>query len=397
MPKKMLPIAIVTLSKLVPGGQAMGELDDGQKCFVWGGLPGEKVEVQITKSKKTYAEGYVIRVVDSPSSNRAIPRDECYLATSPWQIMTTEAETRYKSELVQEQFRQAGIDLPYAKIKGDDKWYEYRNKMEYSLYYDHETARIWPAFHRRGSHQKQPINHSSLERPEIWRQCQAIIDELNACGDEARRYQSLMLRCNQAGEVSGDLFVNGRPHPPMKPLSDSLLGYRYTYSPNGFFQINLPVYEMALCQIRDYLAQIDTRKVVDMYSGVGTIGLSVARDRNLTLVEVNGDAYNEMLNNIPKGAVNIMPIHAKSEEALEYITSDATIIVDPPRAGLDEKVVSRILETLPPYIIYLSCNPATQARDVTKLTTKYKISENQSYNFFPRTPHIESLLLLNRR
>jgi 23S rRNA (uracil1939-C5)-methyltransferase len=206
-----------------------------------------------------------------------------------------------------------------------------------------------------------------------------------------------MLRCNQAGEVSGDLFVNGRPHPPMKPLSDSLLGYRYTYSPNGFFQINLPVYEMALCQIRDYLAQIDTRKVVDMYSGVGTIGLSVARDRNLTLVEVNGDAYNEMLNNIPKGAVNIMPIHTKSEEALEYITGDATIIVDPPRAGLDEKVVSRMLEALPPYIIYLSCNPATQARDVTKLTTKYEISENQPYNFFPRTPHIESLLLLNRR
>lgn len=384
----------VKLDKLVPGGQALGTLDDGRKVFVWGGLPGETVDIQLANSKKSYAEGFVSRVVSSPSPDRITPRDDCYLATSPWQIMSEVAENKYKRELLAEQFRQVGIDLDIPEVKSDGKFYFYRGKMEYALYYDHAATRIWPAFHRRGSHQKIIAKSSSIERPEIWRRCQEIIDGLNASGDEARRYQSLMLRCNQAGEVSGDLFVKGRPHPKMTPLSDVLLGYEYTYSPNGFFQINLPVYEMALRQIKEYLGDISSPRVVDMYSGVGTIGLSVARDRDLTLVEVNGDAYLEMLGNIPADVNNIHPVHAKSEEALEYIAGDTTIIVDPPRAGLDKKVIARILEMMPPYVIYLSCNPATQARDVALLKAKYSITHVQPYNFFPRTPHIETLILL---
>ena len=161
-----------------------------------------------------------------------------------------------------------------------------------------------------------------------------------------------------------------QPHPRMEQLSDTILGNTYSYSPNGFFQINIPVYELALVEMKPYIA---TQKVVDMYSGVGTIGLQ---------------------HNIPKGSTNITGIHAKSEEALEYITSNATIIVDPPRAGLDDRVVGRILEATPPTVIYLSCNPATQARDVAKLMRKYRIIHNQSFNFFPRTPHIENLVIL---
>lgn len=388
---KQVIIEQVKIEKLVPGGQALGELSDGRKVFVWGALPNETVKVQLTKSKKHYAEAVTTEILTA-TPERIEPRDECYLSTSPWQIMTETAETKYKSELVTEVFRQEHIELPYAEIKGDGKFWQYRNKMEYSLWWDHDTAKIWPAFHRRGSHQKILVKSSNIERPEIWAEAQRVINQLNADGEEARKYQSLLIRCNQAGQVSGALFENGKSHPTMANLTDTILGEAYTYSPNGFFQINLPVYEMALNEIKQHLD--DSSRVVDMYSGVGTIGLSVARDRQLTLVETDNSAFRELQNNVPSDRADIRTIHAKSEEALDYITSDACIIVDPPRAGLDNKVVGRILETQPKRVIYLSCNPATQARDVALLSAKYSITHAQPFNFFPRTPHIENLIVL---
>ena len=381
---------IVKLDQIVPGGQALGQLADGRKVFVWGGLPGETVKIRLTKLKKSYAEAVVVEVIES-SSDRIAPRDDCYLSTSPWQIMTEAAEVQHKSDLVVESFRQVGVTVPWQEIRGDGKFYHYRNKMEYSLWWDHDTARIWPAFHRRGSHQKILVKSSSIERPEIWAEAQRIIAELNVNGDEARRYQSLLIRCNQVGVVSSGLFEMNQPRPIMTQLSDQILGYDYTYSPNGFFQINLPVYELALREMQPF---INTNKVIDMYSGVGTIGLSVARDTDLTLVETDTHAYAELEHNIPAGSNHIHGVHAKSEEALEYITGDATIIVDPPRAGLDDKVTTRILEVKPPRVIYLSCNPATQARDVARLVSDYNIIHSQPFNFFPRTPHIENLVVL---
>ena len=149
--------------------------------------------------------------------------------------------------------------------------------------------------------------------------------------------------------------------------------------------------------LQDMARFINTNKVVDMYSGVGTIGLSIAFDRKLTLVETDANAFSELMNNVAASGSNALAIHAKSEEALEYITSDATIIVDPPRAGLDNRVVGRMLDVEPQRIIYLSCNPATQARDVAMLMTKYRIVHSQPFNFFPRTPHIENLVVLDRQ
>ena len=272
--------------------------------------------------------------------------------------------------------------------------------MEYALYYSHEDQKIHLAFHERGSHRKVPVAQSSLERPEIWQRAVEIIDELNRNGEEARKYQSLILRCNQSGQVSGGLLENGRPHPVFPTLVDEILGIKYSYSPNGFFQINIPVYELVLREISKWIN--GAKKILDLYSGVGTIGLSVAKDRDLTLVECDKSAYREMVENVKTvqkiiDIPNIHPILAKSEEALDYIAPDQTVIVDPPRAGCMPEVIERLLEVEPEQIIYLSCNPATQARDVKILLEKYKISFFQPYNFFPRTPHIENLIILNRR
>ena len=135
--------------------------------------------------------------------------------------------------------------------------------------------------------------------------------------------------------------------------------------------------------------------VLDLYSGVGTIGLTIGGN-NVTLVELNEHAVREMRQNITTLDKDATAILAASEQALDYITPDKTIIVDPPRAGLHADVVAKLIETAPPRIIYLSCNPVTQARDVALLLEKYTITHLKGYNFFPRTPHIESLIVLDK-
>lgn len=388
---------MIKIEKIIPGGEALGQTKEGKKIFFWNALPGEVVEeYQITKSKSRFTRAIATKILE-PSPFRIPAKDSCFLSTSPWQIMNYDYELKNKTDLVVEIFREHQIDIQAPEIFTDGKEYYYRNKMEYALYWDKDTSEISPAFHMRGSHCKIPVKKSSIERPEIFAAAQKIIADLNAKGEEARKYQSLLLRCNQAGEVSGGLFENGKPHPVFPNLTDQILGYEYTYSPNGFFQINLPVYEMALREIKKHIA---TEKVLDLYAGVGTIGLSVARDRYLTLVEVDKFAFGELISNITipgtSEVKNIVGYLAKSEDVLDYIEPDQTVILDPPRAGCDPKLITKLLEVAPEKIIYLSCNPSTQARDVKILLEKYQIKEIKTFNFFPHTPHIENLVVLEK-
>ncbi len=382
---------MIKIEKIIPGGMGLATESNGKKIFLWNALPGELIEeYEPTKTKANFTEAVALKIIN-PSKYRVNPEDPCYLSTSPWQIMDYNYELEQKQALVVEIFREHNIPLDTPEIFTDQKPYFYRNKMEYSLFWDHETEKIHLGFHARGSHRKVKVEKSSIERPEIFAAAQKIVNDLNEKHEEARKYQSLLLRCNQNGEVSGGLFEKRKPHPIFKNLTDKILGETYSYSPNGFFQINLPVYELALGEIEKH---ITTEKVLDLYSGVGTIGLSVAKDKNLTLVEVDKSAYRELENNA-KNFKNATPVLDKSENALSYIEPDQTVILDPPRAGCDEKLIEKLLEVKPKKIIYLSCNPATQARDVKKILETYKIDDVKTFNFFPRTPHIENLVVLS--
>ena len=429
---------MLRVEKIIPGGQALATLEDGKKAFFWNALPGEIIEsYKVTKQKSHYIEA-IATAIDHPSAHRIEPKDSCHLSTSPWQIIDYAYELKLKQELVVELFREHDITIDIPAIFTDGKDYYYRNKMEYALYWDHDTSQISLAFHARGSHRKIPITKSSIERSEIFAKAEQIVDELNLNHDEARRYQSLLLRCNQKGEVSGGLYENKKPHPTFDNLTDTILGHSYSYSPNGFFQINLPVYEMALTEIKKH---ITTEDVLDLYAGVGTIGLSVAPTHHLTLVECDKYAFAEMAKNIIKGVEfgngvtrglpevttedegaspvttgasdpsrentisnsnyvqngNILAILAKSEDVTNYINHNQTVILDPPRAGCDKKLIHKLNEVKPEKIIYLSCNPATQARDVKLLLENYRIDTVKTFNFFPHTPHIENLVILSRK
>ncbi|MBR3318924.1 class I SAM-dependent RNA methyltransferase [Candidatus Saccharibacteria bacterium] len=386
----------ISVDRLVPGGQGIGTLPGGKKAFLWNTLPGETVtEFLVTKKKSHYIEGIATKF-ENPSKFRVEPKDTCYLSTSPWQILDYTYELEQKRALVAESLRQEHVavsDGVEIKPTGTDgkQWF-YRNKMEYSLFWAKEDSMIHLAFHARGSHQKFPIEKSSIEKPEIFSAAKQIVDELNRNREDSRKYQSMLLRASSDGTVSGGLFENRQPHPIFNNLKDTILGQTYSYSPNGFFQINLPVYELALKEIKQH---IKTDKVLDLYSGVGTIGLSVARDKDLTLVESDKSAYRELENNCQ--GTTATPVFAKSEDALEYIAPDLTVILDPPRAGCEKKLILKLLDETPEKIIYLSCNPSTQSRDVKLLESKYIIEQIAPFNFFPKTPHIENLIVLRRK
>ena len=196
-----------------------------------------------------------------------------------------------------------------------------------------------------------------------------FIKDLNDKNEEARKYQSIMIRCNQKGKVSGALFENGKSHPKMQNLTDVILGRKYSYSPNGFFQINLPVYELALKEIKQ---NIETQNILDLYAGVGSIGLSVTSpEQKLILVESNKDAFKELRHNC--NGSSSRAVLDKSENVPNYIQSEQTVILDPPRAGCDRKLIEALISSTPKVIIYLSCNPITQARDISILMTKYNL------------------------
>jgi 23S rRNA (uracil1939-C5)-methyltransferase len=431
MSKKTFPIVELDLDKIVGGGQTLGTLDYGKKAFVWGGLPGEKVNVQLTKKKSSFVEGVVTEVIEA-SEERVEPVDtDSYLSTSPWQILRFDREQHYKSALIEEAFELHDIVLPEAiEVYTDDREMAYRNKIEFSWWWDKEAAQLDLAFFRRGTHGKIPVSGSSLADPKINEAAHRIRDTLRNRDIQAFNLKTLLIRANRNGDVAAQLYVkdemfdaftedelrdfeiNGfelifsNPKSPASvitkrlqawgetTLTDTILDVPFTYAVEGFFQINLPVYEQALRDMKEWV--IAGKPAVDLYSGVGTIGLTIG-GTDVTMVEINEHAVREMERNITalEREKTAKAILAPSETALEHINSSATIIVDPPRAGLHEDVIRKLLETKPERIIYLSCNPVTQARDVALLAETYGVRAHRGYNFFPRTPHIEHPIVLD--
>lgn len=423
------PIVETSLEAIVGGGQALGTYLDGRKFFVWGGLPGETVMAQVTKKRSKLIEGRVTEVITA-SAERIAPRDpDSFLSTSPWQIMTPEAEAHYKAALIEEAFELHDIVLPDPiAVKTDGIRFGYRNKVEFSWYWDTDSHQLELAFFRRGSNGKLPVDGTSLAHENINSLARAVRDLLRRKHIEARSLKTIMIRSNQAGECVWQLYVKAKgdyitaeeadnlpalggeviysdPRSPASRITERLATYgtivltdtirntSFTYATEGFFQVNVPMYEAALEDMHSWLPE---GPMVDMYSGVGTIGLTIGGHKT-TLVEIDEHAVREMKRNIERLGSSAVAVHAASEQALDYITSEATIILDPPRAGLHEAVINRVLEAAPDRIIYLSCNPVTQARDVARLAETYGVRAHTGYNFFPATPHIEHLVVLDRK
>lgn len=425
----LMPEITVEIQKLVNGGQGLG-FCEGTPAFAWNALPGETVSIKLTKKKKDFLEGVALRIQD-PSPARIDPLEEHFMSCAPWQIMTFEHENHWKQEIAKETFRRVGgIEMPDFTITHDQDLFGYRNKMEYAFRADESTKAIRLAFHKRGSQELYPIDKCLLAKANINKAAQSVLDMLNRKKTSIGDLKSLVLRENNKGEVIASLFVRGekfrlamadicddpitgfhvyvsepRGHStPVKPLhsqgnhflTEELAGKIFRCAPLSFFQVNTSVFEKTLNRLGTLIGQDE--ELVDLYSGVGAIGISLAnKSESCVLVEIDAEASSLARENIEiNGLTNCTARTGSSENMLREITKNKTIIFDPPRAGLHPKVISRVVEVLPNKIIYLSCDVATQARDIKMLGAKYRVEFCELYNFFPRTPHIESLVVLEK-
>ena len=413
---------VAEVAKLIHGGQGLGSLEDGRKALLWNVLPGERVEFIPKKSKSSYVEGVATEIIEV-SPDRVQPRDELYLSTSPWQIVAEEKEDLLKQAILEETFARGGFGNLEIGFKRTSQFWEYRNKMEYSFYGDDEGLHL--AMFNRGTHRKQVVHGSSIAMPMLDEVARQLVSILNGASIRGTSLKSVILRANQKGEVVVALFVKDEDFPklndlgsisrglivvysnPKSPasvrtrdlytfgnidLSDTLAGQEISYDVFSFFQVNCAVFEESLDKIKAFCG---FDKVVDFYSGVGTIGVTTPGITKL--VESDPNNIIHARKNVAQLQVNVDVIEAHGEKALEHIPSTGCLIVDPPRAGLHGSVVEQILESKPSKIVYLSCNPSTQVRDLALLQKSYEVVSVEGFNFFPRTPHIESLLCLRRR
>lgn len=426
----------LSIEKLVFGGQGIAHAD-GKTFFVWNALPEERVEVEIIKKRKGIREAVATRIVQA-SPHRIAPREEHYLSCSPWQILSIEQELQLKVEIARETVEHIGhlVFDEQLQIVGDIEDREqttkgYRNKMEFSFWETDEDNVMHLSLFERGKKTRMPIEGCLLAEPIINTTAKEILSWVRTQGFGRQDLKTLIVRSNGGGEAAAALFLKRKPEisslpdlsrectgfsvyysDPRSPasvatqllaergtqtLSTILLNAQLQFGLLGFFQINLPLFEAALRAMKEFIpAQTD---VVDLYSGVGAISIPLAsRIRSAILVDTNAESIQFAQENIRRNHhATFQALCTPAEQLLETITSDRLIILDPPRAGLHTDVTQRILDALPQRLMYLSCNVATQARDIALLSQKYCVSHLELYNFFPHTPHIEALCFLERR
>ena len=420
MSSKKLQVLEVKIDKLIHGGQGIGTLKSGKKALIWGALPNETVTFKVTKKRSDYVEGVIESIIDA-SKNRIKAKDPEYLSTSPWQVLDYAYENEQKLKILTETFNRAGVDyekvIDWTALKVP---FNYRNKMEYSFFGDEKGLHL--ALFSRGSHHKQIIDGSSIARAEINESAKKVCDVLNSKNVRASDLKSIILRCNSNGEVVVALFTKDSSFPKFKELenivkglvvvysnprssasvrtedlysygdislSEEILGISLKYDVFSFFQINIEIFTSVLSDIKN---EVSGKKLIDLYAGVGSIGLILGK----ATAVIESDKNNINWAKVNAIGTKTKVIHSTSELALDYITNKDILAVDPPRAGLHKDLVSRILEVKPPKVVYLSCNPSTQARDLNLLQKEYKVQKIIGYNFFPRTPHIESLAIMIR-
>jgi 23S rRNA (uracil1939-C5)-methyltransferase len=421
---------IIRIEKLNKKGQ--GITSENPKLQIWNALPNELVEYEAIKNKKGKKE-CIARTILEKSEFRIEPIEfDHYLSCSPLQICDFEFENNFKLESTKAKFEVEDIELSEVQIVSEvDKLYGYRNKMEYSFYID-DNERISIAFFVRGSHRgKIPIDGCKLAHPNINVVASQIVEWINNEKIPFKILKSLILRSNSIGEVIAGLFVKSEDEftslpdlsamfkgfqifysNPKSPasvndkvlnsigenfLADKILGKELKFGLFSFFQVNVNLFERVIEDINKFINSDET--VIDLYSGVGSIGISISENvKSVKLVEVVEEASAFAQLNIEQNQIkNIDNICAKSEQMLDLIENDSVVIVDPPREGLHKKLVEKIREIKPKRIVYLSCNPDTQVVDIKQLLDFYQIEFSRFYNFFPRTIHTESLIVLNRK
>ena len=489
--KKALPLLEgVTIQAVAAEGKALVRVDD-LVVFVPFVVPGDVVDLQVTKKKHSYAEAEVVRMV-KPSADRIEPFCPHFgvCGGCKWQMLPYELQLQAKQQQVMDALTRIGkVELPpCSPILGSKRTQEYRNKLEFGFankrWLTKEQMRTLPppsgreqnaslldgvvGYHAGGSWDKiLPIEECHLMNPVNDRLRLAIRDyayEHNLTFFDAREHTGLlrgmMIRLSNTGglmllmqfcittdeeqrqaeallqyigdkfpEITSLLYVNNQkyndtfgdlPVIVFKGEDHVFLqmeDLRFKVGPKSFYQTNTEqayeLYKVARAFAYDALAApLPSREgsgvglplVYDLYTGTGTIANFVARQaREVIGIEYVPEAIEDAkVNSELNGITNTKFFAGDMKDLLteEFIAEHGRpdiIITDPPRAGMHGDVVNVILKAAPQRIVYVSCNPATQARDLALLDTDYKVTRIQPVDMFPHTQHVENVVLLERR
>jgi 23S rRNA (uracil1939-C5)-methyltransferase len=416
---------IVEFEKIGHNGVSIGRYN-GKIVFAYGILPGEKAKIKVTQEKKNLIKGEVLEILEK-SKYRIQELEDHYLSCSPWQVFDYNYQVEIKRELLRGIFRNfAGIDVEINDFFPSPKTFGYRTKIEYSFL--KENDRYFFAFHKRESFKK---------KIKLKDGCKLISDKANEIASfilekinekRTKDLKTLIIRKSQRYEdihfalltsdksqvfefanenLSGFSFIFSKKESPASTfdeiiyewgreyLREKILNLEIRYHYTSFFQNNIELFEKALEIMKENSNEFN--KVVDLYAGVGIIGLSLkSYSKEIWSVEIDKIAtqyakINAELNDVK----NFKTLTLASERIPRDILENTDLLIlDPPRTGLHKKLINLILETKPKNIFYLSCNPITQARDLSFLKQVYRIKKFYGFDFYPNTPHLESLIIL---
>ncbi len=356
-------------------GRGMAKIND-KIVFIPNTMIGEKVKIKITKNKKNYMEGKVIEYIEE-NKNRVknlCPYYEkcggCDILHIPYNEQLLYKENKIKNIVS----RYLKDDIHINNIVKSDKQFNYRNKV--TLHTNNNKI----GYYEKNSNNIIPINNCLLLNPTLNNYIKTI-DKTN---------EELVLRTNGI-----DILDDNN-----SSIIKNIGKYKYLVSLKSFFQVNDNVTYKLYEKIKEYCNSTKEDTILDLYCGTGTIGIYLSEYCNKVLgIEINKQAIIDANKN--KDLNNINNIEFIAEDVSKITNKikfkPSIIVVDPPRAGLDEKTIKEIIKINPNKLIYVSCDPMTLVRDLNILKYYFNIKEITPFDMFPNTYHVESVVLMNRK
>lgn len=445
---------VVNIVDIGQGGVGVGKDENNFTVFVDGALLSESVEVKITKLKKKYAEGKLIKIVEkSPyrvervCSNKYADCGGCQI-----QELDYKKQLDFKTNEVKQKVARIGkiTDVEIKDTIGMENPFRYRNKAQFPIKMINGKAEI--GFYRKKSHQIIPIDKCVIQdetNDKIIELVKNYIDENEvSVYDEKTHKGSLRHLVTKNGFRTGEIMVILVSTQPQLKNIDSLVeklqeeveGFKtlvinvnhrrtnvvlgnknikvygdgkitdyiedlkFEISPLSFYQVNPVQTEILYKKAREYANLTNEDIVCDVYCGIGTISLFLAKTaKKVYGVEVIGAAIRDARNNAMLNQVeNAEFLVGEAEEVLPTMYDDGikvdVVVVDPPRKGCEEIVLDTIVKIDPKRIVYVSCNPSTLGRDLEYLENKgYKCKEIQPVDLFPHSIHVESVCLIEKK
>jgi 23S rRNA (uracil1939-C5)-methyltransferase len=406
---------VVQLDKLTYGGDAMGRLPDGRAVFIPFGLPGERVRVRLVEERGGFARGEVIEILE-PSPDRI--RAKCiHFGTCGgchYQDLPHEKQLIAKQEILRDQLARIGrIASPNVlpAVPSPAQW-NYRNHVQFHL-----TEKGEPGYVNAAGRAVFAISECHLPDTAIdaaWRELQF---------ESNTDVQRVSLRSGVEGELLL-ILESDSPEPPELEIESDLsvvhmyedhplvlaggetilarvLEHEFRVSAGSFFQVNTGMAEKMVRHVMDALGVSKQDTLLDLYCGVGLFSKFLAGGAKRVIgVEASPSACEDYAANLDEFD-NVELYEGRAEEILPAFPASGIhpdlVLVDPPRAGIDRAVLDALLDLGARRIIYVSCDPATLARDARRLIEGgYRLGQVTPFDLFPQTYHIESISVFEK-